>query len=275
MANAALSALRSFNSSLGLAAPGVSARVAEHLFTSPRRHRPPARERWAERVGAREELGPGLSLIRWGAGPGRPRVLAMHGWEGRATQWGPIAEALVHAGFEVVAPEAPGHGHSSGRRATPLDFADVMDLADARHGPFVAVVAHSVGGVATGLALERGLRAERAVLIASPARVREVLRGFAGMIGLSSAAEDAFMTRMQRRTGIAPVDFDIAALGRGFEQPALIVHSRDDREVGFGEAEALAASWPHASLQAFEDLGHRRILRDPEVVARCVDFVSR
>ena len=277
MAAAALTALRSFNSTLGATAPGLSARVAERLFTSPRRHTPPLREQEAERAGQRSRLRGAegeLSVIRWGVGRGRPRILAMHGWEGRATQWGPLALAAVRAGFEVVAPDAPGHGHSYGRRASAKDFVEAMLLADAEFGPFTAVLGHSIGAASTGLALHRGLRAERAVLISGPARVARVLRDFAGMIGLSASAEDAFMARIQRRTGIAPADFDIAALARGFSQPALIVHSRDDREVEFGEAEALAAGWSRASLLELDGLGHRRILRDPELIESMLGFAA-
>jgi hypothetical protein len=37
---------------------------------------------------------------------------------------------------------------------------------------------------------------------------------------------------------------------------------------------AIAAAWPGAELVTTEGLGHRRILRDPAVVARVTDFLA-
>ena len=56
--------------------------------------------------------------------------------------------------------------------------------------------------------------------------------------------------------------------------PALVVHDRGDREVPFEHGETLARSWPGARLMVTEGLGHRRILRDPEVVRAVVEAVS-
>src|SRR5689334_15961670 len=97
-------------------APTLAARAAARMFTTPRRHRPPEREAEAEARGERIRIRTAngeLSALRFGWGNG-PRVLAMHGWEGRATQWGPLAELLDRAGFEVIAIDAPAHGLSPG-----------------------------------------------------------------------------------------------------------------------------------------------------------------
>jgi pimeloyl-ACP methyl ester carboxylesterase len=56
--------------------------------------------------------------------------------------------------------------------------------------------------------------------------------------------------------------------------PALIIHDRDDRDVPWQEGEAVARAWPHARFLRTEGLGHRRILRDPEVIDRVLRFLG-
>lgn len=57
--------------------------------------------------------------------------------------------------------------------------------------------------------------------------------------------------------------------------PLLLVHDRDDKEVDTPDTEDLAAAWPGSTVVRTTGLGHRRILRDPAVVARVLDFLTR
>ncbi len=69
--------------------------------------------------------------------------------------------------------------------------------------------------------------------------------------------------------------FEVPELGRAVAMPpTLVVHDRDDASTDVGDGEAIAAAWPRAELTVTTGLGHRRILRDPGVVAQVVDFVS-
>jgi pimeloyl-ACP methyl ester carboxylesterase len=56
--------------------------------------------------------------------------------------------------------------------------------------------------------------------------------------------------------------------------PTLVVHDRNDREVGFDQGQAIAEAWPRARLLATEGLGHRRLLRDPAVIGAVTAFVT-
>lgn len=255
---------------LGPVAPGLSAQLARQLFTRPRRHAPPEREAAAERSAQRFALGEGVSALRFGRGG--PRILAMHGWEGRATQWGALAELATAAGFELIALDAPAHGHSLGDHTHIGEFARTLLEADRLYGPFTAVIGHSMGGAAAALALASGLRAERAVLIASPSAIDRVLHGFAAHVRLSTGAERAFFEQMERTVGRPAEELDVAALA--LRHPALLLHSRDDREVPFREAEAIRGHWPQAELVALDGLGHRRILRDLGALQAAVEFLA-
>ena len=190
----------------------------------------------------------------------------MHGWEGRATQWGPLAQLLVRAGFEVIAIDAPGHGRSPGSRANMGAFANALLDADEQFGPFAAVIGHSMGAAAATIALNRGLRAQRAVLIAGPARLDVVVNAFARHVGLSSEAKSSFDHQLEAIVGQPAAELGTAELVGAMRIPALIIHSRDDREIPFADAETIARAWPHGHLLPVDGVGHRRILRNESVL---------
>ena len=56
--------------------------------------------------------------------------------------------------------------------------------------------------------------------------------------------------------------------------PLLIVADEEDLETPIEDSETVAAAWPDSRLVRTSGLGHRRILRDPEVVGRVVEFLT-
>ena len=68
------------------------------------------------------------------------------------------------------------------------------------------------------------------------------------------------------------VDGGVFGAGR---VPLLVVHDENDREVAPHHADRIRSAWggPVTSY-ATRELGHRRILRDAEVVQRVVRFVQ-
>jgi pimeloyl-ACP methyl ester carboxylesterase len=61
---------------------------------------------------------------------------------------------------------------------------------------------------------------------------------------------------------------------RHVKAAALVVHDAGDRDVAPASGLALARAWPGARFLRTEGLGHRAILRDPQVVADVVDFIA-
>jgi pimeloyl-ACP methyl ester carboxylesterase len=261
----------------------LGAHLAERLFTSPRRHRRPDRERDVLARGWRFTVDVALrsphahgqhrrvTAWRWGHGP---TVLLVHGWEGRGSQLGAFVEPLVRAGLSVVAFDAPGHGDSGGHRLYLTDLADcITDVARAV-GPLHAIVAHSFGAAAALLAHQRGgVDARRNVMIAPNAIVHDAVARFARTVALDDADRSSLEGQLASSSGV-PIDaLRLDALVGERDAALLVVHDRDDREVPFVHGERLAAAWREASLHATEGLGHRRVLRDPAVVDQVVEFV--
>lgn len=216
-----------------------------------------------------------LAVESWGEGP---PVYLLHGWGGWRGQLAPLVEPLVSAGFRVVAPDAPGHGGSGAGRfgpnqSTMIDFVETVNAVTEHAGEPAAIVGHSLGGSASALAVVTGQGTDRLVTIGSPPQPLEPLTAFADAVTLAPATRTLMISRLEQLAGASLDDFDL------LRRPApaaktLVIHDRDDREIAYRGAEQLVAAWPAAELWATTGLGHRRILRDPEVARRIVEFVT-
>lgn len=275
-ARAALQTAYIFSDELG-------ASLAERLFTSPRRYPRPDRERAILASGKRFTVevhlrsprwnGATTPVVcwRWGVGP---TVLLVHGWEGRGAQLGALVQPLVAAGLSVVAFDAPAHGSSPGSRLYLTDHADaVIDVA-AAVGPIHAIVAHSFGAAASLLAHARGgVDAPRNVMLAPNVLIDDSVQKFATLVALDEPDRIALEDSLAAHTGVGIESLRLDRLVGARDSALLVVHDRDDREVPPIHGEKLAQAWGQARLVLTGGLGHRRILRDPGVIARVVDTI--
>jgi pimeloyl-ACP methyl ester carboxylesterase len=262
----------------------LGASFAERLFTTPRRHARPDREREVlitAREGSVEvtlrsprHLGTTVTVPTWRWGFG-PTILLVHGWEGRGSQLGAFVAPLVRAGLSVVAFDAPGHGDASDHRLYLTDLADaVADVAEAV-GPLHGIVAHSFGAAGVLLAGARnGLRCPRNVMVAPNVIVDDSVVRFARMVGLDDADRTAFAQRIELHSGITLDSLRLERLAADRDERLLVIHDHDDREVPPNHGERLAALWPNAQLKFTEGLGHRRILRDDATIAATVELLA-
>jgi pimeloyl-ACP methyl ester carboxylesterase len=270
--------LRTVLSSMAPWAPGVTAAAAEKLFFRAWQYPMPERERLLLATGHRLSFDvPGergtarLACWSWGDGPS---VFLLHGWSGRAGQLGAFVEPLVNAGYSVMAFDAPAHGQSTGSTTSAPTFARALDAVIRRFGPAHAVIGHSMGGWAAAFALLQGARIERLALIGSPTDPTAFTESFSERFGLTPEVTDRMMARAERRLGLKRAEFELTPRIGAAGARALIIHDESDAEVPFSNAQAWAAAWPGSELVKTQGLGHYKPLRDPDVIARTIKFVT-
>lgn len=214
---------------------------------------------------------------RWGGGE-RP-VLLVHGWESRGSRFAAFVTALLERGYSPVTFDAPGHGDSTGKTTTILEYRDVITQLHAEHGDFEAVVAHSLGATATFFALRHGVRAGRVSVICGVVDFTYVVQAFCSKLGLREQLQAELRSRIEQE--LFPDESDIWTRFSVLHQPEkvpvpiLVVQDQDDEMVGPEQALRITGAYPGRSrLVTTSRLGHRRILGDPAVVAAVVDFVS-
>jgi pimeloyl-ACP methyl ester carboxylesterase len=266
-------ALRTAFRTVGAVAPNVAARWAETIFCTPPRHTAPEADEEFVATGNRfmvRSEGQEIAGWEWGSGP---NVLLVHGWGSRAGRFRVLATELLEHGFRVVAHDAPAHGRSTGRLASMPEFARALRVVGDRAGEIHGIVGHSLGGAAACLAMRSGLQARRLVLVAPPADVDEFSQSFGDYLRIPPRARVAMRRNLETRLSMRWEDLHIPTIARDIDVPALVVHDREDTEVGFDHGEEIARAFPQGRLLATSGLGHRAILRDPGVVGETVAFL--
>jgi len=131
-----------------------------------------------------------------------------------------------------------------------------------------------MGAAATTLAAARGADIGRMVYLSPPDDVGSFLGTVGRLVGLPEKVIEGAQHHIETRFRVRFEDLIPTKVAAGLHQPLLAIHDRDDREVRLEEVEHLVAAWPEAELLVTTGLGHRRILRAPEVLLQAIDFVT-
>ena len=281
--------IQSYLKALALISPKLAGRRAYKIFSTPRTRRsiPP----WAESVMANADTvelsveGKAVRAYRW-ANEGRPRILLAHGWESRAARLAAWVEPLLDAGFEVVAYDAPAHGESEGKQTNPKEMVLTMAELARRVGPIDGCVGHSLGGFSVLMAasaLEKPgfedvepdlFRFQRIVAVAGAETGVDAMTMFCHALGLGARFVPLVVGAAGEEAGASISSFDIHRTFPEHPIPTLWMHDLEDADVSFESAQRVAETCPHVTLEQVEGLGHQKIVRDPDIVRRGVEFLS-
>lgn len=247
--------------------PALAGRLALPLF---RQVRPALPLRRGDRaVHERAERGTisvrGRDIVTYAWGHGPETVLLVHGWRGRASQFGAIVRELRSEGLRVIAFDAPANGESAGRHTDIRDYLAAIEALQRKHGLFRVIVGHSFGALAAVTAVREGTAAGGVVAIAGMADARYLVDSFAARVGMRPASADVLARRFAAavfpEADEAFARFDAVADPLPAGVPLLVVHDRGDREVAFGESLRLhEAHGERSRLVVTEGAGHSRVL---------------
>lgn len=256
--------------------PSLAHRFFITIFFSPLNYAVPDKEREIEKKAEKFQLeggGKKIQCYSWGKGP---VVLLVHGWAGRATQFRKLIPALVRENYRVVGFDGPAHGRSGGRSTNIMEFEEVLKKIYEKVGVPEGIIAHSFGGGAVLYAAMNGLPVERLINIASPTIGDEIISTYLRTINGSMSTARFFKSHILKTTGKPFDEFTALHFIRNLKRDIrlLLIHDEHDPEVPLAHALELMKVYPGASLYKTQGLGHTRILRDEEVIARCLSFLK-
>lgn len=287
-----------------------STNVRQHLPPAIRRMRPAFRvlehlaptvgARWAMRLfctpptngGRRRDDRPGPGTVSTVTGPAGQRIVAeswgddgplvylVHGWGGWRGQLGGFVVPLVSAGHRVVAFDAPAHGESGpgdlgGARTSMREMAEAFAAVISMHGQPAAAIAHSGGSPVTSAVIRDGYWIPRVVFVAPAPDPVVNMHQLLSVLGAGPRTLRP-MSRLAETIAHRPLaDYDVTTLPRHASVPTtLVIHDEHDKEVPATDGARVAEAWPEARLHRTAGLGHRRILRDEDVIQSATSFVT-
>ena len=268
--------MRLLFSALGPVFPKLLGGLAYHLWFIPVRFKTPAHEISAIDTATHSTLdinGTPVSIMSWGKAP---FVLFIHGWSGRGAQVSPFLDGLLSAGYGVISFDGPAHGKTPGKKTNVLEMSEAVLAINKEYGTFHAAITHSFAGMIIAYVMSKGLQVQRVVSISPP----DTMDAVANVMKYALTIPDNVMKALNDKTTSAFGDdfskkMSTVNNAKNIKADVLIIHDEDDEDVPWQSGQAVADAYKNSRFIRTQGLGHRRIIRDPEVVKATIEFITQ
>ena len=218
-----------------------------------------------------------LKGYRWNH-PQPKKALILHGFSSTIHKFDHFVKPLIKQGYEVIAIDAPAHGKSSGKQISVLEYKAMIEKVHATLGPIDAFIAHSFGGLALSLALEKITQQEKmkVVLIAPATETTTAIQLFSKFLRLPKGVKAGMEELIFERSGIRAEDFSIRKAAPHIKAKVLWIHDESDEITPWKDAVVIKdASYPNFQFLLTQTFGHRRIYREEKVTNAVFDFLKQ
>ena len=250
---------------------------AAKLFTTPIKHKIPKREFQMDKESVQETvLIPSINkkIIVYHYGKSDKKILLVHGWSGRGTQLVKIADELLYLGYSTISFDAPAHGKSKGNSSIMIEFiASILEL-EKQFGPFEYAIGHSLGGMSILNAIREHLKVKKAIIIGSGDVVQVIIDDFIKKLKLKPEIAMRLRNHFEKKYGENMDYYSASNVAKEVLTPILIIHDENDEEVNVRAAYHISESLKNSELMITKNLGHRKILGNPQVIKRIVEYLK-
>jgi pimeloyl-ACP methyl ester carboxylesterase len=264
---------------LAAVSPRKAAEEAFKLFCTPytkrRKYTPPPIFLQADKITFQFKSGQ-IHGFQWK--PEKPnghKILICHGFDSYSYKFDKYIQPLLHKGFEVLAFDAPAHGLSSGKTINAAEYRDTIVEISNRYGPMDGIMAHSLGGLAVALALEKlpDHNHKRLVLIAPATESTRAINAFFSYIPVSAQVRDEFEKLITEMGGYPSSWYSVSRVMEQQTTPTLWIHDEEDRITPYADMQHMVdKNLPHITFTITKGLGHSNLYHDKKINQQIIDF---
>lgn len=202
---------------------------------------------------------------KWGQGPS---ILFVHGWNGRGVNFAYFFKPFMDVGYSVIAYDAPAHGESEGQVTNYFELTDtVRSFLDPSHGLNIqGIIAYSIGASAAINCISKDKPSIDIALIAPALKLKELLLCAFNHHGVPEVVHRSLVSEMEAYYGYDVHQDNPGVLAKTISSKMLIVHDIDDRTIPYMDTKMLSDNSNNVFLHTTKGLGHKRILRDKNVI---------
>lgn len=200
-------------------------------------------------------------------------VLLLHGWESNTYRWRNLIAKLKEHNFNIIAFDAPAHGHSTGKMLhVPLYAASTRYILDKFNPDYV--VAHSMGGMT--ILFDHFLNpkdhVKKIVTIGSPCDFESFMHHYQAILKFNDKVWKAMDQRLKRVFGFHINEFKSSLFVANNKVPGLLFHDIEDKQVLHTESIKVHESWNNSRLVLTTGLGHS--MHQEEVNEEIITFLE-
>lgn len=213
---------------------------------------------------------------RWNH-PQSQKALILHGFGSAGHRFEKHAELLADKGYEVIAFDAPAHGHSEGVTTNAIEYANMIKEVIKQFGPINSFLAHSFGGISLCLALEQVPHSanNKVVFIAPATETTTAVTGAFNMLKIDDTeVKREFDKIIFELSGKKVEWFSMRRAMHHITASVLWIHDEDDDITPWADAQkVMEDNHPNINFVLTKGLGHRKIYDDPDVKSQLANFL--
>ena len=218
-------------------------------------------------------------------------IICAHGWEGRGTNFYKFISKLIQRGFRVLTLDHPMHGNTEGKETGCHVFGFALNCVLFYIKEPIILLVHSLSNEAVSMnyyisdeSTKNKIKGYVGISVLD--KLTDCITNFGKLAGLDDYTTKLFLENNYEKLGIDFNFFIVSEAIKNFNYPCLIVHDEYDKEVPVECAINVSKNIPE-KFQTYKindkefpcfykttGLGHRRIIRDDNVVKVVVDFIS-
>lgn len=209
-----------------------------------------------------------IAGYRWNH-PRSKKILIIHGFQSSAKKFEQHIALMINKGYEVLAFDAQAHGESDGKQVNVLEYAHLIELICKKYGPIDAFLAHSFGGLAVSLALEKSIHNSQTklVLIAPATETSSAVDLLFSYLSLNASIRDTFEELIIAIGGKSVHWLSVSRAIENIRARILWIHDEDDDVTPIKDVHPLMlAGYPNIEFLITKGLGHRRIYHEEKVI---------
>ncbi|MCB0474377.1 MAG: alpha/beta hydrolase [Flavobacteriaceae bacterium] len=256
---------------------GLASDYCLKLFSTPPQFKIPEREEMMQKSAKTElVLIPGIEkkVMTYTYGYSKTKILLAHGWAGRGTQMYEIADKLLESGMMVISFDAPAHGLSEGKTTNLVEYLACITHINKTFGPFEAAIGHSFGSIALIAAQAEQHMFNKLVVIGTESSINSIIDEFVSKLSLKQQVAEKMKVGISKRLHVNAESYASDERAKKVSIPTLVVHDTEDVDVDVSSAFKIRQNLQNGLLMLTNGLGHRRILRDPALIFRIIDFIK-
>lgn len=255
----------------------LSVLIADKMFITPVKFRIPEREQTMRKSAQINRIkihsiNKEIDVLSYGYS--KKKVLLVHGWCGRGTQFYMIADKLLENGYMVITFDAPAHGNSEGKTTFMPEFVEVIKQLEKDFGSFESAIGHSLGGMALYNA-KKDITIKSLVTIGAGDTITEIIDRFIFSVGIKQTIAGKLKSFYDKKLNLDIDTHSSYIQAKNIKTPTLIIHDSLDGDVSVNCAKNIRGHLQNGTLLITNGLGHVKILRDKHTVNRIVDFIKQ
>ena len=213
-----------------------------------------------------EFKGKNIAIYTWG--DGEKKALLIHGWEGRATNFGKLIPILVSKGYQVIGFDAPSHGRTDKFKNSFATFEHLATFM-LEQNKYELLITHSTGSSFGLWGLHKlNISIPKVFICTTPNTVESRFQLTMDQFGLGNKTMKHMMRIFQKDTGHNPDELVSSQFVQSIDFDQIIfISDEKDKVIPLEWTNTVHEAIPNSELKLLNGTGHFRMLWSEQLEA--------